>query len=278
VEPDPEDEEGAWVLAVNLRSFPRLIRTMVGMFNEAEGGGEVVKIPYGDYTIERLGNVEPTYMTFDGGTLLLAETLPVLQGVLDRLQRGEAGEPPAAASTLGLGEDFASGWDGTAIFANPDDRYGDALRRWILLNREDLEAADLAGLPATEVIQAFALGVDAVTGDEIHAELHLGFDPATGDGLEMWRTYLTEVFEPTRWREDGSALRPELVVEAPRPGVLVARLQLTGVEGFVWQLAERLEEHAAAPPYDPEEDMQLEEDIQPVEEIRPEAESQGKME
>ncbi len=251
VEPDAENEP-AWVAAVNLRSFPRLIRTMIGMFNEDEGSGDVVTIPYGKYSIERMGNQEPIYLTFDGGTMLLAENLEVLERVLDRLGGDEATvDYPAAAASLGLPEDFGESWDITAVFANPDDLYGVVLEDW--LNPESLEKAPKAVAPATESVRAFAVGVDAVTGDEVQAELRLAFDPEAPEAVAAWRAYLEQAFDGDAWRENDSPLRPTLTLSPSGANALVAQVTITGFEAWMRQLARGLEGHPVEAPEAPED-------------------------
>jgi hypothetical protein len=207
-----------------------------------------------------MGHQEPIYLTFDGGTLLLGENLEVLKKVLDRLGGDEATvDYPAAAASLGLPDDFGESWDITAVFANPDDLYGAALEDWLML--ESLEKAPAATVPASEPVRAFAVGVDAVTGDEVQAELRLAFDPEAPEAIEAWRTYLEQAFDGDAWREKNSPLRPTLTLEPSGAHALVAQVTLTGFEAWMRQLARGLEGHSVEVSEDGEEGEEGEEAI-----------------
>ncbi|MEM7049741.1 MAG: hypothetical protein AAF604_08780 [Acidobacteriota bacterium] len=87
----PAGAEAAEILAaINLRSFPRLIKTIV------ESQAEVSDAVYRDHRVQDLGEI---VMAFHGTTLLAAASRETLEIGIDRLEDGSSDRAPPALAT-----------------------------------------------------------------------------------------------------------------------------------------------------------------------------------
>lgn len=273
-----EDGEPAFLVALNLAAFPRLIRTVVRrVARSAEAGGEMARERHRGHEIEIFP--EGGALTFAGSTLLFASAPEVMRRALDRLEDGP--EPGPMAALLPAGDDER--WDVRGALLDHDGTLGDSLGKLFppaagdgppgleappgveasgggdgpvvveapeRLAGGDPDPAGGAGageaqsLAAAEraapAVERAVFGLDVVTGDRIEAEIRL--DCASAAGAREWLARLEQALGRFEAEHGRGALAAGVAgtVEGSR---LRADVELNGIGAWLerWMAEEMAE-------------------------------------
>lgn len=266
VEPG-EDGESVVLVALNLATFPRMIRMMVGQIARAEDEGGPARERYRGYDIDVFP--DSPALAFAGSTLMVATRPEAVRRAIDRLEDGP--EPGAMTELLAADEDGR--WDVRGAVLDRDGSLGGSLAEALPRARpateadpapEALEATEPvpggAGVslpgsvrvleaPATvpgqgtdpasgadeatgtaPPVERLTFGVDVVTADRIEAEIRL--DCASEAGAREWLARLEESLRHLETAH-GRGLLSTRITGAVEGGRLHAEIELTGVDAWV---------------------------------------------
>lgn len=252
------DGAPAYLVAVNLASFPRLIRTLVRQVARS-AEGEVARERHRGYEIEVLG--PGGALSFAGSTLLFASEPELMRRALDRLEDGPEPGSMTALAAAGTGDDR---WDVRGALLDLDGGLGDLLAGLLppaadpspgagaapgAVRRPILEAPErpagfeadagaggagaagppnVAAEPPPPSAERATFGVDVVTGDRIEAELRL--DCASAADAREWLARLDQAARRLESGHGALAARVDGTVEGAQ---LRAAIELTGVAGWL---------------------------------------------
>lgn len=246
------DGEPAYLVALNLASFPRLIRTVVRQIaRSGEAEGEVARERHRGHEIEILG--PGGALGFAGSTLLFASEPALMRRALDRLDDGPEPGPMAPFAPGGAG----GRWDVEGTLLDHDGGLGDLLAGLMAPGADPappgaeppgleaplaLEAPPVAAERPAPAVESATFGIDVVSGDRIEAELRL--DCASAAGAREWLTRLEEAARRLEAEHGRGALAARIdgTVEGAR---LRAEIELTGVGAW---LESAVAEWMAEPP------------------------------
>lgn len=260
-----EDGEPAFVVALNLSMFPRLIRTMVRQIARTADAGGPLRESHRGYEMEVFP--EGGALAFADSTLLFASRAEALRRALDRLEDGA--EPgPMAALLEAAGSDR---WDVHGALLDHDGSLGDSLAEMLprparpataaepapgALEAPERAAGATVGVvesppaagddPPAPAVERATFGLDVVTADRIEAEIRL--DCASEAGARAWLARLEEALRHLEAAHGRGALAAGIAgtVEGAR---LRAEVELTGIDAW---LERAIAESMAEPPEDGE--------------------------
>ena len=239
-----DGDETAGVAAVNLRSFPRAVRSFISAL--ADGGTE----EYRGREIIDMGDGD-TFVAFYGTTLLGSSSEALVKRVIDRLEDGA--RPPA---DLDFGQ-------------SPSEEAAEPAQRWDAFGAFDGESDVPAGiltalldyLPPSELVEddlelrlealdvtSLRFGLDVVTANTLRGGLSLDFE--TEDSAGRWARRFTGQ-GPVTLGDYEVAVEMSSVRNGPQ---VQADFELTGLEGLLVHILEQTEQGAYDETYDYEEE------------------------
>lgn len=254
-----EEDEFAFVAAVNFRSFVRPIRSLIQWAIEEEAQSEIRH--HGDHKMLPMG--PNGWATFVDGTFVLSNSYAALVASLDRLDRGNvehawsAEVPQGDWDFFGVVQSTAGGAGANAmeiVFQKARERNERDARRASESGEEpgDVSLDVTPGVPLEiteepEVSGAhvvtpppvtpsqFAFGIDLKSADALEAQLLYTFP--SSDDAETYAAYLEGEMEQLRIRGENEGLTVATIV-AQDGSRVTASLAVTGLEDKVGQIAD----------------------------------------
>ncbi len=225
----PGDELPRFVIAANLRIFPRLIKGMLSLISDR--AGDVVTTQHAGHEIQVFPS--GTALSFHGGTLVWAEDGELMERVLDRMVSAagsddDAGPPPAA--------DPPGGWDIHGELT--------VLPETLAWLAELGMALDPAGPGGTaRELRRMSLEVDVRSDDALEGFVSL--ECASADPVERWSDTLTVWLEDLRARSAAYGVELSFEIVPDGSGVR-AGVRATGLRDAIAAYSDRLGEEIAA--------------------------------
>lgn len=242
-----EEDELAFVAAVNFRSFVRPIRWFITWVIEQEATTEVRH--HGDHDLLPMG--PDGWATFVDGTFVFSNSNAALLASLDRLDRGNvarewSGEvPPGDWDFFGVVETGADSMD--VVFRKVRDKNEREARKARDRKRDEggdieVDASEVPEISGAHMVQPppveprqLAFGVDLKSADALDAQMVYAFD--SDADAESYAAYLQEEMDQLRLRGEQEGLEVETAVVQNASSVS-ATLAVTGLEDKVAQMAD----------------------------------------
>lgn len=239
-----EGGEPTLVVAANFKAMVRPIRFALEHATDSD-------LRLADYRGQRLLlSDDGSGITFVGGTLVYADTVPALERAVDRLRDGRsaAGRPAEAGPARPRVAIPEGSWDLVGRLSDEEALLSDYLERWPGGEAESepwrepgegpAEAVPAEVVPAEAVPADLAFGLDVESADAIHGRVVLA--AASPETAEAWRRRLA-----TRWQalaerleRRGARLEWSDAVVGER---VETELRVVGLETAADRLLERLE-------------------------------------
>lgn len=244
-----EEDEIAFVAAVNFRSFVRPIRSFIQWVIEEEAKTEIRY--HADHKLLPMG--PNGWATFVDGTFVLSNSYAALTGSLDRLDRGNVVHSWSAEVPQGDWDFFGVVQTGTGamdvVFEKARERNERDARRAAEQADETTEAPigvpvevteqpEVSGHvvpPPTVTPSQLAFGIDLKSADALESQLLYTF--TSSDEAATYAAYLEAEMEQLRIRGENEGLTVDTTV-AQEGDRVTANLAVTGLEDKVGQMAD----------------------------------------